>query len=261
MKNILILIGGWHFPYGFYDQISKLEFPEGYNVKKYCVSHRNLEDNIVYNEKLNYLSKYSNPIDRFLYSQKLLKNHLNTWNIEYKEYPNVIGDYYFIDQYFSDHSDIPDYLFFFHDDNYIKNNKIISDIVNNTVKTYYVETDGKRHKIKDDNWLHISNAFYGSVFTPRGSFSVFKKEMLVDMKKFLTFDTIKMTRENSNRSPNPNDLYQLAEWNEVTRNFTKYVTKNNLRSRCYRLSENYRKSEYIFECERGFIKNNFKYDN
>lgn len=257
MKNILILIGGWHFPYGFYEQISKLELPSGYNVKKFCVSHRNPENDIVYDEKLKLLSTYSNPLDKILYSQKLSKKHLEEWGIDYKEYPNVIGDYYFIDQYFSDHKDIPDYLFFFHDDNFIKNTKLICDIINNTVKTYYVHDQGKCVEIKDDNWVHISNAFYKEVFTPRGSFSVFKKEILENMKEFLIFDNITLRRENSIRSPNPEDLLNISEWNAVTRCFTKYVSDNNLKSRCYRLSDDYRKSTYLLECERGFIKNNF----
>ena len=62
MKNILILIGGWHYPYKFYEQISKLNVPSGCDVKKVIVSHRNLEDNIVFEEKINWFGNRINGL-------------------------------------------------------------------------------------------------------------------------------------------------------------------------------------------------------
>lgn len=255
MKNILILIGGWHYPYKFYEQISKLELPIGYNVKKFVVSHRNIDCNVVYDEKMQFIEKNAvNKLDLDLYSQRLTKQNLDSWDIEYKEYPNVIGDFYFIDQYFSDHSDHPDYLFFFHDDNYITNLNIISDIVNNNVDSYFYLKNKQVNKIKDDNWLHIANCFYEERFIPRGSFNVFKKELLLNKHLFLKFDNVTLHRNNDIQSPSPENIEVLANWNNVCGNFGKYMLDNNLTDRSYRLSPIRRISNYLLECQRGFLR-------
>lgn len=262
MKNILILIGGWHFPYKFYEQISKVRIPNGYNVKKVIVSHRNIEDDIVFEEKINYLNKNKNlhPADRELYSQKLYVKDLEKWNISYKEYPNVIGDFYFISQYFSDHTEIPDYLFFFHDDNYISNLNIITDIIENNVDSYFFMKENEVTKIKNDEWIHVGNCFYENTFTPRGSFNVFKKELLINMNSFLKFDNISLHRTNLNYSPSPENTTILSNWNGVCGNFAKYMDSNKLKEKSYRLSATRRFSEYLLECQRGFLTDVNRYE-
>ena len=147
-----------------------------------------------------------------------------------------------------------DYLFFFHDDLFIKNKNIIADIVSNKVDTYYRKVNDNIEKIKNDKWLHIANGFDNNHFNPRGSFAVFKKALLKNMKHFLIFNIVELTRENKVNSPNPNDLKAISGWNLVTQIFSKYIEENNLQSRCYRLTPDYRSSKYIIECERGFIK-------
>lgn len=256
MKNILILIGGWHFPYEFYNQISNLSSSPDLNIKKFVVSHRNLDDEIVFKEKEDFIkSNWVFYLDKILYSKKLTKQQLKEWNIEYKEYPNIIGDYYFINQYFSDHDDIPDYLFFFHDDNYITDLNLVKNVVNNDVDTYYyLNNDKIVCKIKDDNWLHLGNCFYENRFIPRGSFAVFKKELLVDKNKFLKFDNIKLNRTEEIVSPSPDELSVLQDWDNVCRNFTNYMTQNNMQSKSYRLSDVRRKSTYLLEGKRGFLR-------
>ena len=254
MKNILILIGGWHFPYEFYKQISQLNCPDNCNIKKFVVSHRNLELPVVYNEKINFIRNNKvNELDFKLYSQRLIQQNLKDWNIEYQEYQNVIGDFYFINQYFSDHNEIPDYLFFFHDDNYITNLNIISDIINNTVESYFFSENNKVKAIKDDNWLHVGNCFYENTLTPRGSFNVFKKEILLDKESFLNYNNVTLTRENQVVSPSPKDLKALSDWNNICRNFSRYLVDKNMSNRSYRLSNVRRISNYLLECQRGFL--------
>lgn len=255
MKNILILLGGWHYPYKFYEQISKLNIPDGYNVKKFVVSHRNPDLNIVYDEKIQFINENAiNRLDLELYCQKLTKKNLEEWNIEYREYPNLIGDFYFIDQYFSDHNEIPDYLFFFHDDNYITNLNIVSDIVNNTVDSYFYLKNNTVTQIKNDDWLHVANCFYEQRFIPRGSFNVFKKELLQNKDLFLKFENVTLHRQNDISSPNPENIKALADWNNVCRNFGQYMLDNNLSEKSYRLSPIRRISNYLLECQRGFLR-------
>jgi len=256
MKNILILIGGWHFPYEFYNQIANLTSDENFNVKKFVVSHRNVDDEIVFKEKQDFIkTNWVLDLDKILYSQKLTKKQLSAWNIEYKEYPNVIGDYFFIDQYFSDHDDIPDYLFFFHDDNFITNLNLVKDIVNNTVDTYYyLDSNNNVSNIRDDEWLHLGNCFYEKRFTPRGSFAVFKKELLKERNKFLKFDNVVLHRTNETTSPSPNEGHVLSNWDTVCRNFADYMIQNNLQNKSYRLSDVRRKSKYLLEARRGFLR-------
>jgi hypothetical protein len=256
MKNILILIGGWHFPYEFYKQISQLNCPENCNIKKFVVSHRNPEIPLVYNEKLNFIREnVVNELDLKLYSQCLTKKNLEKWNIEYKEYPNVIGDFYFINQYFSDHTELPDYLFFFHDDNYITNLNLVSDIVNNTVDSYFFLENKQVKPIKNDDWLHIGNCFYENRLIPRGSFNVFKKEILLEKDLFLKFDNVTLNREHCINSPDPENLGELADWNNVCRNFGQYMIDKNICEKSYRLSPVRRVSRYLLECQRGFLRN------
>jgi hypothetical protein len=256
MKEILILIGGWHFPYKFYEQISKLKIPNDFTVKKFVVSHRDLDLQIVYDEKQKFiLENEVNRLDKELYCNKLSKHQLNEWGIEYKEYPNVIGDFYFIDQYFTDHTNIPDYLFFFHDDNYITNLNIISDIVSNTVDTYYYLDNKVIKTIKNDDWIHLANCFYENRFIPRGSFNVFKKDLLLERNKYLKFDNVSLTRNNEVISPDPDKILELRPWDMVCRNFGEYMVSNNLTNKSYRLSPTRRISKYLLECQRGFLRN------
>lgn len=255
MKNILILIGGWHFPFEFYKQISELTIPENSITNKYVVSHRNLELPIVYDEKINFIK--NNPVNKLdisLYNKRLTLQNLKEWNIEYKEYENIIGDFYFISQYFEDHVEIPDYLFFFHDDNFILNKNLISDIVNNNVPTYFNKQGGKIVEIKNDDWLHIGNCFYEDRFIPRGSFNVFKKELLLEKDKYFKFDNVDLNRTNKIDSPDPNNILELRPWDRVCRNFGEYMTSNNLTHRSYRLSTVRRQSKYLLECQRGFLR-------
>jgi hypothetical protein len=42
MKKIAILIGGWHYPKGFFNQLSKLNCPDGFEFETFLVSHRDV---------------------------------------------------------------------------------------------------------------------------------------------------------------------------------------------------------------------------
>ena len=57
MKKIAILIGGWHYPKGFYNQLSRLNCPDGFEFETFVVSHRDVDLPIVHQEKLEILSK------------------------------------------------------------------------------------------------------------------------------------------------------------------------------------------------------------
>ena len=45
----------------------------------------------------------------------------------------------------------------------------------------------------------------------------------------------------------------LSDWNQVTKNFIQFMERNNLFDKMYRLSDQYRISNYCIECERGYV--------
>ena len=51
MNKILVLATGWHFSSHFYEHMRKQLVPDNWEIDYFCVSHRNPNLEVVYDEK------------------------------------------------------------------------------------------------------------------------------------------------------------------------------------------------------------------
>ena len=254
MKKIAILIGGWHYPRGFYNQLSKLNCPEGFEFETFVVSHRDVDLPIVHQEKLEALSKIDKntedgKMDYELYSEKLTKEDLISQGFQVIDAENKYGDYYFITQWLDkcDYNDY-EYVCFLHDDTYLLNEFLIEDIVEGVCNTYDVEGV----EVFNPNWLMLFNSNAPGSITPRGSFAFLQKEFFDEFGNLETIvDGISLNRIGEVDSPTHPSV--LKEWNTTTRMLMRQFLDKNMLDRIFKLSKDYRISEYMIEAERGLM--------
>lgn len=254
MKKIAILIGGWHYPKGFFNQLSKLNCPDGFEFETFLVSHRDVNLPIVHQEKLDALKKIdkntdNGRMDYELYSQKLTKEDLLSQNIKVIDAKNKYGDYYFITQWLGeyDYNDY-EYVCFLHDDTYLLNEFLIEDIVDDICSTYHVEGQ----EVFNPNWLMLFNSNAPGSITPRGSFAFFKKEFFKEFGNLqYTVDSIKLDRTDKVNTPTNSSV--LKEWNATTRMLMRQFIDKDMLDRIFKLSDEYRVSDYMIEAERGLM--------
>ena len=99
MKKLAVLVGGWHYPYGLYETLSKQRIPDGWEIDYFCVGHRMPEDEESVVEK-EYVRNYSGNdelmlLDKVLYNEPLSSKHLSDWgwNFILEENTNQILDF------------------------------------------------------------------------------------------------------------------------------------------------------------------------
>tara|TARA_R110000851_G_scaffold17832_2_gene56311 strand:- start:1828 stop:2619 length:792 start_codon:yes stop_codon:yes gene_type:complete len=254
MKKIAILIGGWHYPKGFYDQLLKLKCPDGFEFETFIVSHRDVDLPIVHEEKLKALSKVdrnsdNGRMDYELYGEKLTKDYLVSNGIKVVDAENKYGDYYFITQWLDkcDYTDY-EYVCFLHDDTYLLNDFLIDDIVEGVCTTYDVEGP----EVFNPNWLMLFNSNAPGSITPRGSFAFFKKEFFKEFGNLeYTVDGIGLDR--TDKVDTPTSSRVLKEWNTTTRMLMRKFIDKGMIDRIFKLSDRYRISNYMIEAERGMM--------
>lgn len=254
MKKIAILIGGWHYPKGFYNQLSRLNCPDGFEFETFVVSHRDVDLPIVHQEKLEILSKIDKntedgKMDYELYSEKLTKEDLISQGFQVIDAENKYGDYYFITQWL-DKCDYKDYEYvcFLHDDTYLLNEFLIEDIVEGVCNMYDVEGV----EVFNPNWLMLFNSNAPGSITPRGSFAFLQKEFFDEFGNLeTTVDSINLNRVGEVDSPTSSSV--LKEWNTTTRMLMRQFLDKNMLDRIFKLSKDYRISEYMIEAERGLM--------
>tara|TARA_Y100000310_G_scaffold326603_1_gene391706 strand:- start:101 stop:931 length:831 start_codon:yes stop_codon:yes gene_type:complete len=252
MKKIAVVAGGWHFPVHFYEEMIKQEIPHNLEVDYFCVSHRDPDLDIVYKEKEELLNQYCtnddnilNRLDHLLYRESISRGDIENLGWEYIIKPNIVGDFNFINQW-SEEVNYEDYdaILFTHDDNFIFN--------------YNIFTKGIT-QFKWDDWLTIANggdlvpehADYGL----RGSFAIFKTEIIKMMGGKFKTDDVELSREDEIETPFKTWGHDnsLSDWNKVAGNFGKFIKNNNLTDKLKRFSDEYRISEFCLEGERGFL--------
>ena len=257
MKKLAVIAGGWHYPLHFFRAMQNQKIPDGWEVDLFAIGHRDPDDDIVSQEKKNYLSKFKSnnsliKMDNFLYKRIVTKEWFkkSKWNFWIDS--NTVGDYAFYNQWnlkynYKDY----DVIFLVHDDNLIVSNNLFVDVLESKSDMFCIK-DRKINKIKsDDNWLYIGNGWDAGYYNPRGSFGFFKTELLEKLGGNFKIDNIDLIRTGENTTPEDHDA--LSDWNWCTKNFTKFMEDNNFLDRMYRLSRNYRVSDYCIECERGFV--------
>ena len=251
-RKIAVVAGGWHFPVHFYKEMIKQEIPYSWEVDYFCISHRDPDLNIVYDEKEKILNEYCmdnnnilNRLDNLLYEKPISKYEIENLGWKYIDKPNVMGDFNFVNQW-TEEVNYEDYdaILFTHDDNFIL--------------SYDIFTKGIT-QFKWEDWLTIANggdivpehADYGL----RGSFAIFKTEIIKLMGGKFRVDNVVLTRENEIETPFKTWGHDssISDWNKVAGNFGNFIKDNNLTDKLKRFSNKYRISKFCIEGERGFL--------
>jgi len=253
MRKIAIIVGGWHYPHHFYDKLNQMQIPNDTIVDKFVISHRSPDLDIVSEEKLKYVNPTMNyllqKLDNLLYSRMIKQSEIKEMNYKCDLVDNVAGDYYFVHQWMNlyDYKQY-DYIFFFHDDNYLISDKLLVDVVDKKAILYDMEGNTVN---SESYWLVLFNSTVGVDPSPRGSFSVFNKYLFDIMPKF---DFVNVSLNRVNQVDTPAGHEAIADWNAILRNMKGVIERANIKNMVFKLSKVYRCSPYIFECERGLCQ-------
>ena len=188
------------------------------------------------------------------------------WKFELVE--NTVGDMECFNQW-SEHHDYKDYDFILvtHDDNLILSDQLFVDIIGG-VEVYKPIEESRygAHQFNvesvklDNDWMFLDNGYTQSLpkaFTPRGSFSFYKKE-LVDMLPDNKFNMYEnggygiVYRQGETASVGYDGI---KAWNTHAGTFRDFLYEGNLVDNTRWLSNMKRVSRYCIEGERGFIGN------
>jgi hypothetical protein len=188
------------------------------------------------------------------------------WKFELEE--NTVGDMECFNQW-SEHHDYKDYDFILvtHDDNLILSDQLFVDIIGGV--EVYKPIEESRYGVHqfnielvelDNDWKFLDNGYTQSLpkaFTPRGSFSFYKKE-LIDMLPDNKFNMYEnggygiVYRHGETASVGYDGI---KAWNTHAGTFRDFLYEGNLVDNTRWLSNMKRVSRYCIEGERGFICN------
>lgn len=236
LKNLAVVVSGWHYPYQFYKSISDQIIPKGWNVDLFVVSHRDPSKAVMPTFDKTTLR---GSLDEKLYSKIATISDMQSLGFEYKEYPNTIGDWGNSNQWLEDNDYTKYDLFLFtHDDNLLLRYDILDVVCNSMFK---------------EDWLIATNTVGVPEGSIRGSFEFFKKEMLDIMGG--KFDLSMTTLDRTGKSDNPEDWGDLFDWNTTVYPLANLLTEKELWDRIIVFSSQYRVSIFCIEGERGLISN------
>lgn len=280
MKKLAVIANGWHFPIGFYEQMSKQKIPDGWEIDYFCVSHRNPE--ISKKEKQKILSEMSDGIleklDKILYEDIATIDYLEKNNWNYVEEPNTIGDWAITNQWL-DKNDYKNYdvLLITHDDNFILNDDLFIDVLNNRFETLfrndYSMNDLPEFKSagpndysevnNDGEWLVLSNGIVNTTGKVRGSFDFFKTSLIEKMGGRFDMDRVELDRTGKTDNMGigyygtntPGGGMTMKDWEKPVQNWYGFMVRNSLLNTVRYLSPTYRASSYCLEGERGLLSN------
>ena len=250
--KIAVVVGGWYFPKHLYTEVVKAIPPKGVDIDYFAVAHRNPSEVDISAEMLPRIV-HNNVYDLELYSSIVTFDELSQLGFTLLETPNLVGDYFFFNQW-AEHYDYRDYDYvaFMHDDNYLLDDfsNIFVDIFSGNLTAY--KHDGRVWRESTlDKFSYIANSPVGDRRTARGSFSIWSRDFLEDLGGEFSMNNVKLTRQDS--SFTPKDHLDLADWNQVGHNLQRFVEDNNYMETTFRLTPYYRVSKYMIECERGLV--------
>lgn len=247
-----IIVGGWYYPKHLYKELINSTLPSNTSSDYFVVSHRNPSDIDIKSEMLGRV-KGDNKYDLELYSSIVTYDELKKLGYTVVEVPNMVGDYFFFNQWteYYDYTQY-DYIVFLHDDNYLlpKFKDIFVDIFENRVQGVRFEND-RWVGSSLEGFNYIANSAVGNRRTARGSFSIWSKYFLDSLGGTFPMEGVTLKRDDSKYTPK--DHHALADWNKVGHNLQEFVDTNNFTNTSFRLSKHYRVSPYIIEGERGLI--------
>lgn len=255
--KIALVACGWHYPSHFYKSINEQHLPIGYELDLFVVGHRH--PNYSHGEKKlsNVDESLLNVLDHILYEEEVTLDYLKKYNWTYIE-----GESGCEWQSANTWLNIYDYtlydcLIFCGDDALIINDHLIYDVLTNNCslldnikindKWTAVETDSS------ENWLVITNSRQPRELSIRGSFEFFKPEALALIGG--KFDLSKITLSRKGEVTSPTDPAVLSDWNNHIIPFIFKFRDAGMYNRIKYLSNFYRASDYILECERGLLQN------
>jgi len=239
--KIAVVAGGWHWPGHFYRAMAA----QSVSADLFVVAHRSPELPIVKEEKRKRLQSSSGPLadlDRKLYSSFLTIRELESLGWHYQVALNTVGDMGFFNQWLETHDYRGyDLILNCHDDLFIR-----SLILLEIAKSSWLR----------DKWLILANCRYpeapeGYV---RGSFGFWSREMLDILGGHIDLGRLPFTRVG--QIDTPEGMKALSPWNSTSVPLRKLIGKNHLTERIAYLSDYYRISEWVIECERGFLNQN-----
>lgn len=275
MNKILVLSTGWHFSSHFYENMIKQIVPDDWEADYFCVAHRMPEDDNVIKEKNDIRNaedeNFLIQLDKMMYDYPITREQIEDFGWKFMLEENTVGDMEVFNQWSEKH-DYKEYDFILvtHDDNFILSDRLFIDVLNNKIKLYkpIVESkygqNGHQFNVEiitnDEDWLFLDNGYTENIpkaFTPRGSFSFYKKE-LIDLLPNNKFD---MYQEGGlgivNRVGETDSIGHdgIAAWNTHAGTFRDFLYDSDLVDNTRWLSDKKRVSKYCIEGERGFIHN------
>jgi hypothetical protein len=227
--RLAVVCSGWHYPESFYRKIKEQKLPDNWSLDLFCISHR--EPKYAKIEKENRLLS---DLDKLLYTKIIDIDEIKSLGWNYKEYPNLIGDWGCSNQWLKDYDyKIYDLLLFTHDDNLILSGFWFYDIINDI----------------GNNWEICSNSCGHPVGWLRGSCEFFKPSLLDKIGG--RFDLSKVKHERAGQRFGSEDIGDLSDWNNTVVPLMNFIEKNNIKIKF--CSNIYRMSEYCLEGERGYL--------
>ncbi len=233
--KLTVIASGWHFPAQFYEAMARQVTPKGWEVKLYCVAHRDPSHAIEEKKDDSFDDSLRGKLDKVLYSRVISKEDIQMLGWNYKEYPNTIGDWGNANQWLeeNDYKD-SDLILVTHDDNLVIHDRLFVDTVEDEA-------------FKD--WDILTNSPgqpYGSL---RGSFEFFKSHVIEKIGGKFDLSTISLTREGHTKATD--DLEELYDWNNIITPMANSIIEHGFKVAT--LSPCYRVSAYVIEGERGYI--------
>ena len=278
IKKILVLATGWHFSSHFYDKMAKQQIPDGWDIDYFCIAHRMPTDNNTITEKDNIRSadpvNFLQQLDKLMYEHIITKDQIESYGWKFMLEENTIGDMEVFNQW-SNKYDYKQYdiILITHDDNFILSDEIFLDITNINTKLYKpikqtrINRDQFNIEIVDNknDWYFLDNGYSEDIpkaFTPRGSFSFYKKELidLLPDNKFNMYEDGGLGIVNRNGKTNSVGYDGIKAWNTHAGTFRDFLYSGlgdlELVEKTRWLSNTKRVSKYCIEGERGLVSNN-----
>lgn len=252
--KIAIVVCGWHYPSQFYEYMSNQQLPTGWIQELFVVGHRDPIHS--HNEKiLNNDNNLLSVLDRILYKTPVTKDFLNSLGWTYIEGQSGC-EWQSANTWLSlyDHTKY-DCLLFCGDDALILNKNLIYDVLlGNCTLLDNIKVGDKWIAVNTENvndWLVISNSRQPRGLALRGSFEFFKPEVITAIGGL--FDLSKITLNRVGETKSPTNYQDLTDWNNHIAPFIHKMIELGLYDKIKYMSDNYRASNYVVECERGYL--------
>ena len=261
-KKLAVVVCGWHYSKYFYEQLTKQNKPDNWDIDYFCVSHRNPKYTL--DEKI--ISKNSTDLykqlDYFYYKETATIKFIEENGWKYIEKPNTVGDWGVYNQWIEDYN-YQDYdvVFITGDDNFFIRNDLFECVLGGKLETWFSNGDFGNHTISEvpysDDWLVVSNAIQRGRAVLRGSMEFFKTEILDLLGgKFDLSTCDSESRLNLTKTPTDYRDEISLNWNNQCFPFQNFIHEQDLYTKIRFLSPTFRSSLFCIEGERGLFSNN-----